>query len=441
MIRLIYNLLFPLGLLFFLPGYLLKMQRRGNYRRNFGQRFGLYSREVRARLARSSVTWIHAVSVGEVAIALKFARKLRALDPTFRSVLTTTTTTGFAVAEREADEWIEVMYNPLDFWPIVRRAFAIIRPVRIVLVEAEVWPNLAAEARARKVPLALINARLSERSEQRFHRFKAIIAPTFSCLDLVCVQEAADIDRWAGLGIPRVRIKQVGSIKYDPLEAKSDPTVPMEVLRALAIDDQRPILFGGSTHAGEEEILAEVFQKLRPEFPALRLIIAPRHSERTQEVRRELEGLGLNVALRSKARSEDVAATPDCVLLDTTGELRNWYSIATVVFVGKSVTAHGGQNPVEPIIAGKPVIFGPHMENFLALARSLLAHQAAIEICDANELSARVAELLRNPIVGQQLVENAAQVLAVHRGATERTAELVKSLGDTSSTRDGTAAK
>ena len=441
MIRLIYNLLFPFGLFFFLPAYLLKMQRRGNYRRNFGQRFGFYSPEVRARLARGSVTWIHAVSVGEVAIALKFARKLRALDPTFRSVLTTTTTTGFAVAEREADEWMEVMYNPLDFWPIVQRAFAMIRPMRIVLVEAEVWPNLAAEARAREIPLALINARLSDRSERRFHRFKAIIAPTFGCLDLVCVQEIGDVDRWAGLGIPRARIKQVGSIKYDPLEAKSDPTVPREVLRALAIDDQRPILLGGSTHAGEEKILAEVFQQLRPEFPALLLIIAPRHSERAQEVRKELEGPGLSVALRSNAGSGDVVATPDCVLLDTTGELRNWYSVATVVFVGKSLTAHGGQNPVESIIAGKPVIFGPHMENFLALARALLAHEAAIEICDANELSARVAELLRNPFVGQRLVENAEQVLAVHRGATERTAELVRSLGHPPDTHDRTAAK
>ena len=179
----------------------------------------------------------------------------------------------------------------------------------------------------------------------------------------------------------------------------------------------------------------EVFQKLRLEFPALLLIIAPRHSERAQEVRKELEGLGLTVALRSQAGSGG-PATPDCVLLDTTGELRNWYSIATVVFVGKSLTAHGGQNPVEAIVAGKPVIFGPHMENFLALARALLTHEAAIEINDANELSARVAELLRNPLVGRRLVENAEQVLAVHRGATERTAELVNSLGHLLSKHD-----
>ena len=148
MIRLLYNLLFPVGLLLFLPAYVLKMRRRGNYRRNFGQRFGIYSHAARARRPLHSATWIHAVSVGEVAIALKLAARLHQLDPAFRCVLTTTTSTGFAFAETEASEWMQVMYNPLDFWPVVQRAFAMIRPARIILVEAEIWPNLAAGARA-----------------------------------------------------------------------------------------------------------------------------------------------------------------------------------------------------------------------------------------------------------------------------------------------------
>ncbi|HZE13960.1 MAG TPA: glycosyltransferase N-terminal domain-containing protein, partial [Chthoniobacterales bacterium] len=145
MIRFFYNLLYPLGLIFFLPGQITKLVRRGNYRHKLGQRFGSYDRGVRARLAVQSCTWIHAVSVGEVAVALKLCAKLRQLDPEFFCVLTTTTTTGFQVANAEANEQIEVLYSPLDFWPIIRRAFALIRPVRIILVEAEVWPNLAAE--------------------------------------------------------------------------------------------------------------------------------------------------------------------------------------------------------------------------------------------------------------------------------------------------------
>ena len=206
MTRLLYNLLFPVGLLLFLPAYLLKMRRRGNYRRNFSQRFGIYGHEARARRPLHSPTWIHAVSVGEVAVALKLAARLRLLEPHFHCVLTTTTSTGFAFAEKEAPEWMQVMYNPLDFWPVVQRAFAMIRPSRIVLVEAEVWPNLAAAARARRIPLALVNARLSERSERRFRRFRRFVAPTFRALDLVCAQERRDIERWESLGIDRAII-------------------------------------------------------------------------------------------------------------------------------------------------------------------------------------------------------------------------------------------
>ncbi len=427
MIRLLYNLLFPIGLLVFLPGYLVKMRRRGNCRRHFGQRFGFYSEDVRARLGGQSQTWIHAVSVGEVAIALKLAAKLRELEPTFSCVLTTTTTTGFAFAEKEAQAWMVVMYNPLDFWPIVLRAFAVIRPERILLVEAEIWPNLAATARARGVPLALVNARLSGRSEQRFLKVKPFIAPTFRCLDLVCAQEARDVERWASLGISRSVIKDVGSIKYDPTEVGSESALPLRILGAFCIEEARPIFFGGSTHPGEEEILADVFQQLRAEFPTLVLLLAPRHVERTPQILTALRDRGLKVALRSAANAES-ELEPDCLLLDTTGELRMWYAVATVVFIGKSLSAHGGQNPVEPILAGKPVIFGPHMQNFSSLAQSLVEADAAIQIQDASGLVQCAAELLRTPSRRSHLVQNAERVLAVHRGATERTAELVLNL-------------
>ncbi|HMJ06267.1 MAG TPA: glycosyltransferase N-terminal domain-containing protein [Chthoniobacterales bacterium] len=427
MIRLLYNLLFPLGFLVFLPGYLLKMRRRGGYQRHFGQRFGFYDVAVRKRLEAGARTWIYAVSVGEVAIALKLAAKLRELDSGFACVLTTTTTTGFAFAEKEAPAWMEVLYNPLDFWPIMQHAFAVIRPVRILLVEAEVWPNLAAGAQARGIPLALVNARLSARSERRFLSWRRFVAPTFRCLDLVCVPEPGDAERWAAFGISRDLIHEVGSIKYDSMETGTDTVLPRRILGSFCIDGARPILLAGSTHAGEEEILARAFLQLRAEFPTLVLMIAPRHVERTAEIGRHLQQLRLQVALRS-ARDSGHRAEPDCLLLDTTGELRDWYAVATVVFIGKSLTAHGGQNPVEPILAGKPVIFGPHMENFAVLARSLLEHDAALQVQDAAELIDRCAELLRDPARRSELVQNAERVLARHRGATARTAELVLSL-------------
>jgi 3-deoxy-D-manno-octulosonic-acid transferase len=207
-----------------------------------------------------------------------------------------------------------------------------------------------------------------------------------------------------------------------------DPTIALEVLRRFGINpDTQPILLGGSTHEGEEEILARAFIHLREEFPTLLLLIAPRHVERTPEIRGKLEAFGLEVARRSEAETAGLP-TPDCLLLDTTGELRNWYSIATVVFVGKSLTAHGGQNPVEPILADRPVVFGPHMENFASLAHALVAEDAAIQVRDENALTAAVAELLRDHDDRVRLVRNAERVLSEHRGATQRTAELLMRL-------------
>jgi len=425
-IRFLYNLLWPIGLSFFLPRYFIKMIRRGGYREKFGQRLSIYDQEVRTRLSEQRSTWLHAVSVGEVNIALKLARALRALEPDLRCVLTTTTTTGFALANQSVPSWMEVMYTPLDYWPIMRRAFAVIRPVRIVLVEAEVWPNLAAEAHARRVPLVLVNARLSPRSEQRYRRFRVFVAPTFRRLDLVCVPEREDIDRWAVLGVPRDRIRVTGSIKYDPdVQAESQAVAaPLWDASSVGASDGA-VLFGGSTHRGEEEILATVFLRLRQQFPSLRLFIAPRHVERLRKIRAQLDALGLRVALASKARMDGEPNKADCVLLDTTGELQRWYDIATVVFVGKSLTTHGGQNPVEPILAGKPVVFGPHMENFGMLARTLVSRKAAIQVRDADSLEQAIAELLQDTEARQRLVQNALEVLSTHKGATERAAALV----------------
>ena len=424
MSRFLYNLLFPIGLLLFLPAYVVKMVRRGNYREKFGQRLGFYDDKVRDRLIGKRVTWMHAVSVGEVAVGLKLAARLKELDPELFCVLTTTTTTGFVFASRESPDWIEVMYNPIDFWPVMRRAFKVIKPIKLILIEAEVWPNLVAEARHRAVPIALANARLSPRSERRFRKFRFLVRPIFHQLDLVCVPEQEDVGRWTALGVISDRIVRTGNIKYDADVAKPDARSPRSILESLGISPEAQVIFGGSTHAGEEAILAEVFMKLRVDFPALFLIIAPRHVERARSLRARLEEYSLGVALRSKLDS----VRPDCLLIDTTGELRDWYSVATVAFVGKSLTAHGGQNPVEPLIAGKAVIFGPHMENFATLAESLVRHNGAVQVENSVSLQNEIAKLFRNPAEGARLVENATRVLATHRGATAATAELLLKL-------------
>jgi 3-deoxy-D-manno-octulosonic-acid transferase len=423
--RFLYNLLWPLGLLIFLPGYFAKMMRRGGYREKFGQRLGIYDRQVRNRLSNQHTTWLHAVSVGEVNIALKLASALRAREPNLHCVLTTTTTTGFALAHRTAPPWIEVSYTPLDYWPIMRRAFSVIRPARIVLIEAEVWPNLAAAAHARRIPLALVNARLSPRSERRYRRFRFFVAPTFRLLDLVCLPEQTDVERWTALGVSRNRIHVTRSIKFDPDVQTQSHAVARSISQAFSSDSL--VLFGGSTHRGEEEILVRVFLRLREQFPSLRLFIAPRHVERLREIRAHLSATLLRVTLASEALTT-VDVDADCMLLDTTGELQGWYGIATVVFIGKSLAAHGGQNPVEPILAGKPVVFGPHMENFAALARTLVSNNAAIQVNDAHSLEGALGELLRDSESRQRLVENAHAALREHEGATARAATLIHEL-------------
>ena len=439
MIRFIYNLLWPIGLLFFLPGYFLKMIRRGGYREKFGQRLGIYDCNARARLSKQRSTWLHAVSVGEVNVALKLANALRTLEPDLRCVLTTTTTTGFALARKNAPPWIEVMYTPLDYWPVMRRAFSVIRPARILLIEAEVWPNLVAFARGYRIPTALVNARLSPRSEKRFRRFRVIVAPTFRLLDLICIQEPEDADRWQRIGVERNRIKWTGSIKYDPDVQAESQAVAASLDASPKLSEggrdassvgtpDSAVLFGGSTHHGEEEILATVFVRLRQEFPSLRLFIAPRHVERLREIRTHLDALRLHVRLASELHGRQEINDADCVLLDTTGELQRWYHIATVVFMGKSLTAHGGQNPVEPILAGKPVVFGPHMENFTILARQLVARNGAIEVPDVDSLETIIAKLLRDSGARQRLVQNAREVLSAHEGATARAAALIHEL-------------
>ena len=433
MIRFIYNLLWPLGLLFFLPGYFVKMVRRGGYREKFEQRLGIYDGELRARLSKQKSTWLHAVSVGEVNIALKLAHSLRALESELRCVLTTTTTTGFALANKNAPPWIEVMYTPLDYWPIMRRAFFVIRPARIALVEAEVWPNLVACAHQRGIPTILVNARLSPRSERRFRRFRFFVAPTFRLLDLVCAQEPEDVDRWVALGVARDRIRAVGSIKYDPngRDQTSEAKANQPPTNFSNADRERPVLFGGSTHQGEEEILATIFLRLRQQFPSLRLFIAPRHVERLREIRAHLAALPIRVNLASEVWINR-ASDADCIVLDTTGELQRWYAIATIVFMGKSLTAHGGQNPVEPIMAGKPVVFGPHMENFRTLAKTLVLKKGAIQIEDIDSLERTIIGLLQDSQMRQRLVQSAREVLSTHEGATARSAALIHELGSSS---------
>jgi 3-deoxy-D-manno-octulosonic-acid transferase len=419
-----YNIFFPFILTWMLPALALRMMRRGNYQRKFGQRFGRFDAEVRKRLMSREWTWIHSISVGETILALKLARKMKELQPRLNIVLSTTTSTGFAVAEEAAADWLEVIYNPLDVAWIVRRALSLVKPRRLIFIEA-IWPNLLANASRRGIPTALI-ARLSPRSEARFRKARFLTGPIFRLLDVISVQEPEDLARWRSLEADDAQIHLTGNIKYD--QAAPPPKRVEEFhafLRALGVKPDAPILLAGSTFPGEERIVAEVFKKLRCEFPDLFLIIVPRHVERTDVVVADLLATGLSFALRTAAPG---TRQPDCLIINTTGELRDWYALATVVFIGKSLTSTGGQNPVEAVLAGKPVVFGPHMENFRPIVAQWLTAEAAIQVAGPNALEFQTARLLRSPPLRITLAERARKIVAEHKGSTERAAQLLLNL-------------
>jgi 3-deoxy-D-manno-octulosonic-acid transferase len=426
-VRILYNLAFPFVLLALLPGFLFRMLKRGKYRHKFGQRFAVYSQRVRRKLSRGGWTWVHAVSVGEVLIALKLIRELRSRDPQLPVVLSTTTSTGYALASKETGDYLEAIYNPLDFFWTARRAIRLIRPRRLILVEAEVWPNLTAEAKARGATLALVNARLSRRSESRYRMIRPLAAPIFNQLDLLCVQEPADARRWEDLGVNARRILCTGSIKFD--DRSADRRVRQdfrETLAKLGVAKSGPIILAGSTHSGEESLIGEIVIRLKQSFPDIFCVIVPRHVERWREVREQLEKLGLRVALRTN--DENASTNADALLVNTTGELRDWYDQATVVFVGKSLTAHGGQNPAEAVAAGKPVVFGPNMENFSSLAAQLVREGGALQVPDAASLEEELRALLSDAGKRSRLAANGARCLEAHYGATARTCQALEGL-------------
>ena len=428
-VLLFYNIILPPALLVLLPGQWRKMRRRGGYGRLWGERFGRYGDGVLARVGSGPTWWVHAVSVGEVLVAVKFIQALRESGAWAGPVgLTTTTSTGRALAEERADDRTTVVWTPLDLPWVAARALRALKPERIVLVEAEVWPNLLGRAAQAGVPVQVINARLSPRSEKRFKTFRTLVAPIFRLLDRVCVQDEGDARRYQALGVDPSRIAVTGSIKFDDGEGP-DEAPGLEAVRAVCADSEalrgKRIVLAASTHPGEEARVARAWLALRPGFPDTALVAVPRHFERAPEAVRDLQSLGLAPCLRSLFRGGEVPAG-DCLVVDTTGELRAWYEVAAVVIVGKSFPPHaGGQNPAEPVRAGKPTLTGPRMDNFSALMEVLVAADGIRPVASADALADAVRAMLADPGAGAAMAARGREALAVHRGATARTVRVL----------------
>jgi len=427
-VRWLYNILFTLCFLLVSPYYFWRMRRRGNWRQGLEQRFGQYDAKLKQAITNRQTLWLHAVSVGEVNLCTNLIRALEPRIPNIKIIVSTTTTTGMARLKELLPTHISRIYYPIDRKRYVARALAAFRPEAIILVEAEIWPNFIWRANSLGIPLFLVNARMSERSYPRYLRYGFLFRQLFGAFKGVGAQNEEDAKKLTALGCNPEAVQMVGSLKFEPVSINERRTLDVPgILAAAGLKPGAPVIVAGSTHAGEEAVLAEIHTRLRPRFPGLFLILVPRHHERSREVGRELAALGVKFAYRT-----DVApgkpghnGTADCLIVNTIGELRHFYEAATVAFVGKSLKATGGQNPIEPGEAGKATVFGPNMQNFADITRLFLERQAVVQVKDAAELENAFGDLLANPTQREQLGQRAREVVVENLGAIERTVDMI----------------
>ena len=404
------------------------MAKRGNWGPGFWERFGNYDEKLKHALTNRHVLWVHAVSVGEVNLLVHFVKELEKHAPNLKFVVSTTTTTGMAMLRQGLQPYISKIYYPIDRANIVNRALATVNPEAIVLFETEIWPNFIWQAQKRGIPLFLANARLSDRSFRGYKRFGFLFRQLFAAFEGIATQNETAAERFRAVGARPDRIHVTGNLKFDVAMApKPGGLDASALLKQIGVNDDTPILIGGSTHDGEEVILAEIAARLRAQFPNLFLILVPRHFERSNDIGRTLRDSGVKLLFRTAIRP-DTRLGPgevDCLLVDTTGELRSFYDPATVVFIGKSLTAEGGQNPIEPAAIGKAIVFGPNMQNFADIARLFLEKNGAVQVPDAATLEKVLRELLADQYQRAEMGRNALQVVSENQGAMERTLEMI----------------
>ena len=404
------------------PYYLLRMRRRGGYRAGFSQRFGAIPSIPPKRVGVKRV-WLQAVSVGEMLAIAPLLEALKA-DSTVEVYLTTTTSTGYALAqERYSGLVVGIGYFPLDWWLFSWRAWQLISPDLAIITEGERWPEHIHQAEVRGVPMLALNARLSDRSFRRMMKFRRLAEPLLRGITHVLAGSEMDARRFRELGFPVDKIAVTGNIKLDvtiPLIGELEKTA---LRRELGFGDE-PVLLGSSTWPGEEAALIEVFKAIRRGGGEARLLLVPRHAERRAEVEALLLASGLSYHFRSRG----IATLPvDVAVGDTTGELRRFTQLATVVFVGKSLPPHHeGQTPVEAAVLGKPMVFGPSLSNFKAISRELCQTGAARSVADVAELSIAVQDLWIDPTVRACMATAAQAWHRANQGAVGRTLAVIR---------------
>jgi 3-deoxy-D-manno-octulosonic-acid transferase len=371
--------------------------------------------------------WIHAVSVGEVLTARALVADLRTTYPRLRLFLSTTTIAGQQVARRSVPGVDALFYFPFDFAFIVRRTLGLVRPRVFIMMETEIWPNLLRLCRARGVKTVVVNGRISARSYPRYRLIRPFFRRVLANVDRFCMQSEESARRLIDLGAEPSRVTITGSLKFDSLQAPV-PTShgkPRErVLRFFRLAPNRTVIVAGSTMKGEEAAVLEAFARIRTAAPGALAILAPRHPERFAEVEQLARAAGYSTARRSDLPI-DAEPRVEVVVLDTLGELAQLYQVATAVFVGGSLVDYGGHNILEPAIFGKPIVFGPHMQNFREIADAFLANGAAVRVETDRELEQVMAQLVADPVRRARLGAAARALVEANRGAKDKTLRVI----------------
>jgi 3-deoxy-D-manno-octulosonic-acid transferase len=418
---LIYSFLFTLAFLVMLPFLIF---RRRKYASGFLQRLG---RHPEFAHDGREVVWLHCVSVGEANAARPLVDELLRNFPEHRVVVSTTTRTGQALAESIFQHKAEsVFYFPFDWKFSVRRALGTFRPSIVLLMETEIWPRFFREVKRSGAKLIIVNGRLSEKSFKNYSIVRRFIGRVLEDLDLALMQGETDAERIVSLGLDPEKVVVTGNIKFDQNASSSENGLTEEIVGRFGFSGATPLIVAASTHSPEEKWVIDAFQRLRENGRNARLLIAPRHPERFNEVAEIISKSGFRVARRSATETISDRTT-DVILLDSIGELRSVYPLAEVVFVGGSLIPHGGQSILEPAAAGKPIVTGPFTVNFDAAVKEFLAHDALIQLPEGEEesfpenLASVFAELLHDRKRLTELGENALTVIETNRGATFRT--------------------
>jgi 3-deoxy-D-manno-octulosonic-acid transferase len=410
------------------PYFLYQALRHKKYVGSLSQRLGYLP--VSFNLDAEPSIWIHAVSVGEVLSVRPVAAALRRRYPSLRLFLSTTTMAGQQVARRSVTDIDGVFYFPFDWQFTVRRTLDIVKPRLFVMVENEIWPNLLRECRLRGVRTIVVNGRISRRSFPRYRAIRPFFRRVLADIDRFCVQGEETAGRLLALGADASRVTITGSLKFDSLDARTLPgRGPARVLRFFRVSPGRPVFIAGSTMKGEDDTVIRAFNRVRSTAGGTSplLVIAARHPERFGEVERLCRAEGLLTVRRSELPI-DGEPRCDAVVLDTIGELAALYQIATAVFVGGSLVPAGGHNILEPALYGKPILFGPHMENFAEIADAFLANGAAVQVRTGRQLEEEVVALMGDPVRRARLGAAARALVEANRGANDRTLAVIADL-------------